>query len=357
MEVATPDDACQLAGRYEVLQVARGAGLLTDGLLLRATIELRVADRRNANTVIVVDGRPRWFAKQASPGASGQLIDHEVALLEGAGADRRLPVPSLVAYDATRRLAITVFVDDSETLAVRFERLGRLNLDVARRLGRELARVHASDASRVRAPSVSPPWCYSLAAPLAEVVADASPGSLRLLARVQSTSLAEGLGRLATAWQPDAVVHNDLKFDNVLVARRRPHIITIADWETVTIGDPAWDVGSVVGEFLTAWLSSMSADTDATVGDIRASATRPLAEMLPAIHAFLDTYRRHADASPEFLYRSVANAGARVLQSAYESLQDRTALSPLSALQMQLAVNVVARPEEAAVRLLEVGTR
>lgn len=355
MVVTTPDGVTEPSGRHDVLQVARDAGLVTDEMLLRCDIELRVADRRNVNTVIVVDGGPRWFAKQAAAGASGHLIDREATLLSRVG-DRHLAAPSLVAHDATRRLAVTVFVDHAETLAARVERLGRLNLAIARRLGRELARVHTADPSPAASSSVSPPWCYSLAAPLAEVVADASPGSLRLLARVQSPALADGLGRLAAAWRPDAIVHNDLKFDNVLVARQRPFAITIADWETVTTGDPAWDVGSLIGEFLTAWLSSMTADPDATIEDMQASATRPLAPMLPVIRAYLDTYRRHADASPEFLYRAVANAGARVLQSAYESLQDRTALSPLSALQMQLAVNVIARPEEAAVRLLEVGT-
>lgn len=356
MVVTTPDGVTEPSGRHDVLQVARDAELVTDEMLLRCDIELRVADRRNINTVIVVDGTPRWFAKQATPGASGHLIDREATLLSASGGGRRLAAPSLVAHDTTRRLAVTVFVDHAETLAARVERLGRLNLAIARRLGRELARVHTADPSPAAPPSVSPPWCYSLAAPLAEVVADASPGSLRLLARVQSPALADGLGRLAAAWRPDAIVHNDLKFDNVLVTRQRPFAITIADWETVTTGDPAWDVGSLIGEFLTAWLSSMTADADATIDQMQASATRPLAPMLPVIRAYLDTYRRHADASPEFLYRAVANAGARVLQSAYESLQDRTALSPLSALQMQLAVNVVARPEQAAVRLLEVGT-
>lgn len=339
-----------------MLQVAREAGLLTDELLISSDIELRVADRRNRNTVIVVDGVPRWFAKQVAPGSSAHLIDREAMLLSSWTVDPRPAAPSLVAYDTARGVAITAFIDAAETLAARVQRLGRLNLAIGRRLGRELARVHSADPSPVPARTVSPPWCYSLAAPLADVVADASPASLRLLSRVQSTALAEGLGRLSAAWRPAALVHNDLKFDNVLVARQRPFRIVIADWETATSGDPAWDVGSLLGEFLSAWLSSMTADQDSTIDRIQASARRPLAAMLPVIRAYLDTYRRHAGASPEFLYRAVANAGARVLQSAYEGLLGRTALSPLSALQMQLAVNVLSRPEEAAVRLLEVGT-
>lgn len=338
------------------MRVARDAGLLTDELLMAASIELRVADRRNKNTIVLVDDVPRWFAKQAQAGGCGHLIHHEATLLSRWAGDPRPAAPHLVAYDAERRVAITAFVDFAETLAARLERLGHLNLAIARRLGRELARVHTVDPSPLAATDLSPPWCYSLSAPMADVIADASPGSLRLLALVQSAPLAEALARLTAAWRPDAGVHNDLKFDNVLVGRQRPFPILIADWETATAGDPAWDVGSLIGEFLTAWLSSMRADPNATVAQIQASATRPLRPMLPLIHAFLDTYRRYVDSSPEFLYRAVANAGARVLQSAYESLQDRTALSPLSALQMQLAVNVLTRPEEAAVRLLEIGS-
>lgn len=360
MVVQTTASPGSPGGRFDVLQVAREQGLISDEILLRADVELRVADRRNANTVIVVDGVPRWFAKQARSGAPAHLVDHEAGLLSRWLDDPRLATPRLVAYDHHRRLAITAFVDDAETLAARLERLGRLNQAIGRQLGRQLARLHANLRLTPERPAgaeltSTPPWCYSLHAPLAEVLADASGGSLRLLARVQSPALSEALHRLAAAWQPTTLVHNDLKFDNVLVGRSRPFPITIADWETGAGGDPAWDVGSLVGEFLTAWLSSMSAARDATIPEIQASATRPLVAMLPVIRTYLDAYRAGADASPEFLYRTVANAGARVLQSAYESLQEHRALTPLSALQMQLAVNIISRPEQAAVRLLELG--
>lgn len=360
MAIQAPTNPGSSGGRFEVLRVAREQGLIDDETLLRADVELRVADRRNANTVIVVDGVPRWFAKQARPGAAAHLIDHEARLLSRWLDDPRLATPRLVAFDAPRCVAITAFVDDTETLAARFERLGRLNQAIGRRLGRQLARLHTSlrltpEYSTGAELTSGLPWCYSLDAPLAEVLADASGGSLRLLARVQSPALTEALHRLAAAWQPTTLVHNDLKFDNVLVGRSRPFEITIADWETGAGGDPAWDVGSLVGEFLTAWLSSMSADPDATIPEIQASATRPLVAMLPVIRSYLDAYRAGADTSPEFLYRTVANAGARVLQSAYESLQEHRALTPLSALQMQLAVNIISRPEQAAVRLLELG--
>ena len=360
MAIQTPTNPGSSGGRFEVLRVAREQGLIDDETLLRADVELRVADRRNTNTVVVIDGVPRWFAKQARSGSPAHLVEHEAGLLSRWLDDRRLATPRLVAYDAPRCVAITAFVDDAETLAARLERLGRLNLAIARQLGRQLARLHARLRWSAARPASfelrpTPPWCYSLAAPLAETLADASAGSLRLLARVQSTALAEALDRLTAAWQPTTLVHNDLKFDNVLVGRSRPFEITIADWETGASGDPAWDVGSLVGEFLTAWLASMSPDRDASIDEIRASATRPLAAMLPVIRAYLDAYRAGADASPEFLYRTVANAGARVLQSAYESLQDHRSLTPLSALQMQLAVNIISRPEQAAVRLLELG--
>ncbi len=50
--------------------------------------------------------------------------------------------------------------------------------------------------------------------------------------------------------QPPAIVHNDLKFDNVMLAWHNPAEITaVFDWDMATLGDPLADLGLV----LTYW--------------------------------------------------------------------------------------------------------
>jgi aminoglycoside phosphotransferase (APT) family kinase protein len=50
--------------------------------------------------------------------------------------------------------------------------------------------------------------------------------------------------------QPPAIVHNDLKFDNVMLDWHNPAVITaVFDWDMATLGDPLADLGLV----LTYW--------------------------------------------------------------------------------------------------------
>ena len=50
------------------------------------------------------------------------------------------------------------------------------------------------------------------------------------------------------------LIHGDIKFDNIIIASSKKNTksvnkILITDWEMATIGDPAWDIGSIFQDF------------------------------------------------------------------------------------------------------------
>ena len=49
------------------------------------------------------------------------------------------------------------------------------------------------------------------------------------------------------AEQPHAMIHNDYRFDNLVLDREDPtRIVGVLDWELATVGDPLMDVGSLM---------------------------------------------------------------------------------------------------------------
>jgi aminoglycoside phosphotransferase (APT) family kinase protein len=49
------------------------------------------------------------------------------------------------------------------------------------------------------------------------------------------------------------IIHNDYKFDNIVLDRRDPRrIIAVLDWEMATLGDPLMDLGSTLGYWVDA---------------------------------------------------------------------------------------------------------
>src|SRR6185436_16595238 len=50
-----------------------------------------------------------------------------------------------------------------------------------------------------------------------------------------------------------AVIHNDYKYDNVVLAADDPtRIVAVLDWEMATLGDPLMDLGTTLGYWVEA---------------------------------------------------------------------------------------------------------
>jgi aminoglycoside phosphotransferase (APT) family kinase protein len=49
-----------------------------------------------------------------------------------------------------------------------------------------------------------------------------------------------------------SLVHNDFKYDNVVLDPQLTHVVTVLDWEMATIGDPLMDLGTALGYWVQA---------------------------------------------------------------------------------------------------------
>jgi aminoglycoside phosphotransferase (APT) family kinase protein len=185
-----------------------------------------------------------------------------------------------------------------------------------------------------------------------------------LVARLARVPAAEAaLDALAREWRGDALVHGDMKWDNC-VARGGdggdvPPELHVVDWELSGVGDSAWDVGSALHSYLCCWLLGLPLGAAASAGALLAANEYPVAAMHPAVRAFWRAYRDgrglHGAHAAHFLRRSVLFAGARTVQTTWEYARTFTADTRYTHLLLQLAVNVLTRPEQAARVLLGLG--
>jgi aminoglycoside phosphotransferase (APT) family kinase protein len=171
------------------------------------------------------------------------------------------------------------------------------------------------------------------------------------------------LDELWAEWRPLRLVHYDLKWDNLLVVRSgrraRPRL-KIVDWELAGLGDPCWDAGAVFGEYLRCWAGSIPANGEGQPGTLLALARYPLARMQPAICSFWRAYTAALGLDPPtatvWLCRAVRFAAGRLTQTAFEEGQDQPWLTTHALLLLQLAFNILQRPDEAATKLLGLST-
>jgi Phosphotransferase enzyme family len=223
----------------------------------------------------------------------------------------------------------------------------------ARMLGRTLAELHRLPVDAPRAP---PPWALALAEPPHDLVRELSAAAQDVVARVQSSAfVCRRLDELRAAEGDGALVHGDLRWDNCLAlpapgARRHTRVLLV-DWESAGRADAAFDVGSVVAEYLRAWVGSVPMVDDAEPARLVDRARLPLASLRPVVHAFWTAYRDAMPGAPE--PRRIAElAAVRLMQTAVEVARGLSETTAHVVTLLQLADNMLRRPEVAAEGLL-----
>jgi aminoglycoside phosphotransferase (APT) family kinase protein len=186
-----------------------------------------------------------------------------------------------------------------------------------------------------------PPWIVSLDRPGPSLLRDAGEGRIRLVVRIQrSSTWRDGLAALRSRWRPVAANHGDLRLDNVLVdpTSDSPDL-RLVDWELGGPGDPAADLGWVVGDLLAQGMD---------LGKDPACA-------VPATRAIWLGYAwNRKPAERERLLDDVPRwAGARLLLAAYERLGGSMRVDPSTSLLLDCAESAMEHPREFGYALFE----
>ena len=112
-------------------------------------------------------------------------------------------------------------------------------------------------------------------------------------------ALREGMTRLRRGWRRDAIMHGDVRFDNVLVEHEPPSgrlRAVLVDWEHLDRGDPGWDVAGALADAVA--LEAIPVDAPPVDAGYRRASPRELARLGPAfrraLHAFAEGYREAA---------------------------------------------------------------
>jgi aminoglycoside phosphotransferase (APT) family kinase protein len=300
---------------------------------------------------------PTHVVKQAGPRSALTLQrESEVLRLLADAPALNQQVPTVVHED--RDMALLVLRSPGGGLDWReHHRSGRFPIAPARALGRSLAALHGLHACGLQGPAESDrTWGLTITDPSHELMLGLSSAAQDLVARLQANpAITERLERVRDGGGYDTLVHGDLRWDNCLAfaspgSRRRTRVLLV-DWELAGRGESALDVGSVLAEYLSAWVGSIPIVEMSDPGRLLSHAKYPLGHMHKAIDAFWSAYQG-ATALPPTLSRVMEMAAVRILETAIEYAQMISAPSAHLVTLLQLADNVLQQPERAALILL-----
>lgn len=319
-----------------VLDYMTGRGFAGPEFVVRGEWSVRNLSRRNSNFRVSRGGH-EFLVKQAGtwdlPGRAS--VEREADLCRRAATDARFQplrplVPDVYSYDPVNSILIFEFLPDEASLA---DEPGRLNADVARLAGETMAVYHrqmqAAELAEVFPGNL--PGYFSMHRWRPERLTARSGGQRELVRLVKRhAGFAPALEALAAEWRPSALIHGDWKLENCLISSdgARMHVV---DWELAAWGDPRWDVATILQSWWNRW--------------VRDPVEYPLESVRPELRALLGAFDGDIAVTLRF-------AAVRMLQSAWESLQDIAEIHGEAVRMAQVSLNILSSPEWAWEALL-----
>jgi thiamine kinase-like enzyme len=362
-----------ILSRSNVVHYLAEQGLLASESIVEGDLMVADASRRNRNFKVIRRTQPGYFVKQI------QIWDPQTVATLGAeatcyrlarSASEFAPLAALVPrdflYDMQRHVLVTELLPDGESLSDHHRRLNAFPPEPARLIGALFGRLHREPMPSLEGrPEAAafrrqPPWILSAHQHGTNLFEALSGGNAQLLQIVQSyPDFQRTLDELRADLRADRLTHGDVKWDNC-VAYRAPGngalAAKVVDWELADIGDAAWDLGALLQAYISFWVLSMRMSAGMLPAQMADTAFYPIETMRPSIRAFWQAYveARELDgaAAQALLIRSVRYGAARMIQTAYETMQYAPQISPNALGLLQVSFNVLKDPKQAVTHLL-----
>jgi hypothetical protein len=356
----------------EVVPFLLGRRLIDEEQIVDGALAVTNVSRRNHNFKIINRSGRSYFIKQGVGPEKSRTVAHEadvyLFLQSIAHANQMLRVlPRFFGYEPNHSILILELAPDAQSLIEYHGSSGRFSKRLASAIGNALGVFHRlTGNAKVREQysqrhSSHLPFGLHLHRPDLSLFKHASQGCLEVVKMIQqSKELSEFLDSIRNDWRIETLIHGDLRLDNCNVlpvsSSGRRTRVRIVDWELATLGDPCWDVGTVFSEYLSLWLQSAPISGATPPEQFVKFARNPIERMQPAIRSFWQSYLRQlehtTDRADEKLLRSVNYSAARLVQTAFERVQEGFQITGQAVCLLQLSMNILKRPHEASVQLL-----
>ena len=339
-------------------------GLLSTSAVVRGQVTIEDTSSRNSNRRV---SRPRgahYLLKQTVGTGNDATVEREALAYSYLSKVAALAphLPRFYSYELSEGVLILEHVRGMHNLAQHYASGHSVTVATARRLGGILGTLHTLHADTLPGKLALPteaPWILSVHRPSLRRLREISSANVELIREVQAVpALCDLLDKLRTEWVCHTLIHMDLRWSNWLVPdpESSPSTlgIKLVDWETACLGDPRWDIGCTLGDYLFWWalrVPGTGGDESQTSDATKAALDR----VQRGIRAFWTQYCRTAQIQKAehggFLLVSLRYAAARLIQSAYERHQSALKLDRFGVSLLQLGLNILKHPEAAAHRL------
>jgi thiamine kinase-like enzyme len=283
-------------------------------------------------------------------------------------------MPEVLHFDPAHSLIVFNYLNDYRDLADFYAKENVFPTAIASALGAILATIHRTTLNRqdygdfftqedegVAVVQISK-VVRELERITPEVFGRVPTDGLKFFALYQRyDSLGKALAELADAFEPCCLTHNDLKLNNILLhddweqklLTAEPSgssILRLIDWERCGWGDPAFDLGMLIGSYLLIWLSSLVVSKTIAIEESLRMAMTPLEKLQPSIaalaRAYFSNFPEILESRPQFLRRVMQFSGLALIIQIQVMIQYEKSFGNMGICMLQVAKGLLCRPEQ-----------
>ncbi len=357
-----------MLGRVQLIRYLLGRKLISARSIVEGDLTIVDASRRNHNFAVLRKNGPSYLLKQGIDPERAASIANEARVYQLFNSDARSGefarrhLPGYVDYDPNERILVLEFLSNARNLQEHCTRCGRFSCGIAALLGNALSSFHRN-GSRSRmddggTPVHKQPWILSLHRPGVPVISSISEANIQLIKILQQYSeFSNLLDELSREWRLETLIHSDIKWENTLVLISKGRAaLKLIDWELAGVGDPMWDVGSVFSSYINFWLQFTPVAAESRPDEFLQHARYQLKTMHPALRSFWRSYEQNMNAdrltTELLMMRAIRYSAARLVQMCFEQMHLSPRLIGNVICSLQLSLNMLKRPKEAATVLL-----
>lgn len=344
-------------------------GMVDSQKVVDGEFTVRRNDSRNNNFLVnrEYDHHP-YFVKQvkAQDAEKTETLRTEAHCYHLANTDARYQslknfLPRFFHYDAVNHVLVTEQV--KEAISVFDYYFQGFNSKIPEIIADILASYHGTITTF---PQQSPspffrqqkPWVFSVATtPPAFWPHEGQAASQQMIQLIhKNREYVQLLSQVENEWKPQALIHNDAKFNNFLISYNNEaddvRFIKLIDWELADIGDPLWDVATIFQSYLMLWVSTDAPDQALPPGMKKVT----LPQVQPSIAQFWNRYAAQMKWSSgqagSLLLKATRFCALKLIHACFETTPYSPSLQPMSVKLLQMSLNILRSPQDAAVRLL-----
>jgi thiamine kinase-like enzyme len=328
---------------------------------------------KNFNLLVTIAEDLKLLVKQERHNQAGQAAGEFVAEWQVQELVQDFPalqywqplLSEVLHFDRENSILVFRYLDNYRDLMDFYAKENTFPDRIARQLGTILATIHRDTyhqseyqaaVTKNSAPSaigIVQRSILGLERITPEVFGNVPDDGLKFYALYQRyDSLGKALAELGEAFTASCLTHNDLKLNNVLLRHdwEQPlgETVRLIDWERSAWGDPAFDLGTLIGSYLQVWLGSLVVSRSLSIEESLGLAMTPLDLVQPSILAltlaYLEVFPQILVDRPDFLERSVQFAGLALIQGIEAGIQYQKTMGNAGIAGLQVAKALLCRP-------------